>query len=69
MKNEFLEFDIVKLIQPCPTHPEIPVNSLGTIVHVHGTGDAYEVEFTNDEGDFIGLATLKSNSLALDQRP
>ena len=38
---------------------------VGAIVHVHGQGKAYEVEFVDGDGTTIALMTLDSNDIRL----
>jgi len=40
----FSELDLVALVKPVPAH-NLPVGQTGTIVFVHGAGEAFEVEF------------------------
>jgi hypothetical protein len=36
---------------------------VGTVVHIHAGGAAYEVEFTTLDGRTLAVATVKSNQL------
>lgn len=37
---------------------------MGTVVHIYGNGEAYEVEFTNSNGETIYVLTLTPSDLA-----
>jgi hypothetical protein len=41
----------------------LQAGDVGTIVHVHGQGKAYEVEFVDGDGTTIALMTLGSNDI------
>lgn len=51
--------------------PELGLRSgsVGVVVHVHGQGEAYEVEFCTEDGRTIGVVILKPEDLAPAQRP
>jgi hypothetical protein len=49
-------FDIVELLEYLPEH-ELQAGAQGTIVECYGD-DAYEVEFSNSEGETLALCTL-----------
>jgi hypothetical protein len=36
---------------------------VGTVVHVHGQGEAYEVEFVDGKGSTIALLTLPASEI------
>ena len=45
-----------------PTLPLKP-GARGVVVHVHGAGEAYEVEFMTDDGQTLAVATVPSTHL------
>jgi hypothetical protein len=42
--DKISEFDLVALTSALPAHA-LPAGQTGTVVHVHGQGDGFEVEF------------------------
>lgn len=51
-------FDVVKLVEDLPEEG-LAAGSVGTIVHVFTTPrSAYEVEFVDDDGQTLAMATL-----------
>ena len=58
------ELDCVALVRDLPTHG-LRADDVGTVVHVHGGGEAFEVEFVAQSGRTIALLTLH----ATDVRP
>lgn len=40
-----------------------PAGTIGTIVHVHGDGEAYEVELFDDAGNTIDVKTVMREAL------
>ena len=36
---------------------------MGTVVHIYGGGDLYEVEFINANGETVGVQTLNANEV------
>ena len=56
------EHDQVALAIPLPALGLQP-GAAGVVVHVHGQGAAYEVEFVGEDGRTIGLQTLMPNQL------
>ncbi|WP_018621670.1 DUF4926 domain-containing protein [Spirosoma luteum] len=36
---------------------------VGTVVHIYGSNDLYEVEFINAKGDTVGVDTLKADEV------
>lgn len=57
-----LEHDQVVLACPLPALGLEP-GDLGVVVHVHGTGSAYQVEFMTRDGRTIGVQTLAASQL------
>jgi Domain of unknown function (DUF4926) len=51
------ELDSVVLAVDLPTH-RLKTGDVGTIVHVHGGGRGFEVEFVALDGETIAVATL-----------
>ncbi len=43
--------------------PQLKAGTQGVVVHVHGAGEAYEVEFMTEDGQTIAVATVASNQL------
>jgi len=56
------EHDLVVLTQPLSALGLQP-GAMGVVVHVHGQGVAYEVEFMRDDGCTLGLETLRADQL------
>lgn len=48
-----------------PPHEKLNRGDVGTVVHVHKGGVAYEVEFVDDAGQTVALVTVE----AADVRP
>jgi hypothetical protein len=60
------ELDLVVLTEALPENG-LQKGDVGTVVHVHKPGEAYEVEFTTMNGATAALVTLKvSQFRALD---
>lgn len=57
----FGELEVVRLTQELLA--AVNVGAEGTIVAVHDGGEAYEVEFADDEGNTIGVFTLPECAL------
>jgi hypothetical protein len=45
--------------------PLVPHGAIGTIVHVHDGGDAYDVEWCDADGRTIALLTMSRGDLLL----
>lgn len=58
----FLEHSQVVLKSPLPALNLEP-GDVGVVVHVHGDGDAYEVEFMTLDGRTIGVETVLPHDL------
>ena len=61
------ELDLVALINDLPEY-DLHRGDVGTVVHVYGAiptdaGQLYEVEFMNDAGDTLAVATLRDNAV------
>lgn len=63
MKTDTLEIysQVILLVAPPPLH--LKSGAHGVVVHVHGAGEAYEVEFMTDDGQTIAVATIASSHL------
>ncbi|ADB41832.1 DUF4926 domain-containing protein [Spirosoma linguale] len=60
------ELDLVALLADRPAL-QLRRGDVGTVVHVYGSGDLYEVEFINAKGETVGIETLNANEvLAVD---
>ena len=44
-------------------HPDLKTGDVGTIVHVHRNGEAFEVEFLTLDGRTAALATVQSSQV------
>jgi len=53
------ELDTVVLARDVPEHGLVG-GDVGSVVHVHRDGEAYEVEFVNAAGSTIAVLTLNS---------
>jgi Domain of unknown function (DUF4926) len=68
------EYDVVQLLTPLPEH-DLPTGSTGTVLidHTKQSGStalpAYEVEFTDDMGNTLAVATVPENALRVVWRP
>jgi hypothetical protein len=49
------------LVLTTATIGEIPVGTMGTVVHIYEKGKAYEVEFVTDDSNIV--ETLLSNEI------
>jgi len=58
----FQEHTQVVLMSPLPALGLEP-GDVGVVVHVHGQGTAYEVEFMSLDGRTIGVETLEAKQL------
>ncbi|MBA4342306.1 MAG: hypothetical protein C0423_09160 [Methylibium sp.] len=58
-------FEIYSEVVLSVTLPLLHVKSgaQGVVVHVHGAGEAYEVEFMSDDGQNIAVATVLADEL------
>lgn len=56
------EYDLVRLRRPLPEHGLLP-GAIGTIVLAYEAPGAFEVEFADEEGVTIALATLGENDI------
>ena len=53
---------LVALLTDRPA-PGLRRGDVGTIVHIYGSGDLFEVEFINAKGDTVGVETLTANEV------
>ena len=44
-------------------YPDLKTGEVGTIVHVHRNGEAFEVEFPTLDGQTAALATVQSSQV------
>jgi Domain of unknown function (DUF4926) len=56
------EHDRVVLTDDVPAEG-LKAGDIGTVVHVHGSGEAYEVEFICLDGETIAVVTLKASQV------
>ena len=56
--NSIQEMDAIALTGDLPAHG-LKRGDVGTAVLVHGTGDAFEVEFVGFDGHTVALLTLE----------
>lgn len=56
------ELDSVVLAVDLPAH-RLKTGDVGTVVHVHGDGKGFEVEFVALDGETIAVATLTPTEL------
>jgi hypothetical protein len=56
------EHDCVVLTSDFP-HAGLESGDVGTVIHVHGNGDAFEVEFMTLTGETVAIATVSSEQL------
>jgi len=56
------EHDEVVLTEDVPTEG-LKAGDIGTVVHIHAKGEAYEVEFIYLGGETIAVVTLKANQV------
>lgn len=61
MKN-IKEHDCVVLTEDLPGE-KLEAGDVGTVVHIHKGGVAYEVEFTTLDGRTLTVATIESRNL------
>ena len=65
-KRMLKEIDIVVLTEDVTvdmTGETMKAGNVGTIVYVHGEGEAYEVEFLAPDGNTVGLATVQASQV------
>jgi hypothetical protein len=65
MLNEHTQ---VVLVRPLPGLGLQP-GDVGVVVHVHGQGQAYEVEFMNPQGRTLGVQTLGAGDVQATDDP
>ncbi len=53
------EHDCVVLLEDIPNEA-LAAGDVGTVVHIHGDHDGYEVEFMTLTGDTIALASVRA---------
>jgi Domain of unknown function (DUF4926) len=58
------EHDRVVLKKPIPEQG-LKAGDVGTVIHVHGKGEAYEVEFLTLHGETVGIATATAHKFGL----
>lgn len=51
------EHDVVVLTVPLPEH-HLEAGDVGTVVHVYGDNEAFEVEFTTLNGETVDVVTI-----------
>lgn len=56
------EHDVVVLTQDLPDE-RLTAGDVGTVVHVHGNGTGYEIEFMTLSGRTIAVATVMSSQV------
>ena len=56
------EHDCIVLTEDLPAE-NLQSGDVGTVVHIHGVGEAYEVEFITLTGQTVALATVLSSQL------
>jgi Domain of unknown function (DUF4926) len=56
------ELDVVALAKDLPTDG-LSRGDIGTVVHVHGKGEVFEVEFVALDGEKIALLTLPADAI------
>jgi hypothetical protein len=56
------EHDRVVLTEDVPTEG-LKAGDIGTVIHIHGNGEAYEVEFICLDGETIAVVTLNANQV------
>ncbi len=61
-KNMIKELDVVVLARDLNDY-QLKRGDVGTVVHVHESGKAYEVEFLTDEGKTVAVVTLSVHDL------
>ncbi len=56
------ELDLVALLTDRPA-VTLRRGDVGTVVHIYGSGDLYEVEFMNAKGDTVAVETLNADEV------
>ena len=56
------ELDLVALLTDRPAL-QLRRGDVGTVVHIYGGGNLYEVEFINANGETVGVETLNANEV------
>lgn len=56
------EHDCVVLTADVPAASML-AGDVGTVIHVHGSGEAYEVEFVTLTGSTVAIATVSKDQL------
>ena len=56
------ELDLVVLTKSIPEQG-LKVGDVGTVVHVHKKGEAFEVEFLTPHGETVAIATLEASQV------
>jgi uncharacterized protein DUF4926 len=56
------EHERVVLVNDLPGE-KLAAGDVGTVVHVHGKGQAYEVEFVALDGETVAVLTLERNQV------
>lgn len=56
------ELDLVALLTDRPAFA-LRRGDVGTVVHIYGSGDLYEVEFINANGDTVAVETLNADEV------
>ena len=56
------EHDCVVLLRDLPEEC-LAAGDVGTVVHIHGGGEGYEVEFMTLTGDTIAVASVEASSV------
>lgn len=56
------ELDLVALLTDCPAL-NLRRGDVGTVVHIYGSNNLYEVEFINAKGDTVGVETLTTDDI------
>ncbi len=56
------EHSLVVLIEDHPTQ-DLSAGDVGTVVHIYGGGQAFEVEYVDGAGSTIALITLEASEV------
>ena len=62
MRTVLSELDLVALHHEAPAHGLV-AGDVGTIVHIYGDGEAYEVEFASADGRTLAVMTLDDDEV------
>ncbi|MEM1116085.1 MAG: DUF4926 domain-containing protein [Bacteroidota bacterium] len=62
MPHSIREYDCVALWRDLPEHG-LRADDVGTVVFVHGQGEAFEVEFVAQSGRTLALLTLRRSDV------